>query len=60
MELKVEQEQAKASTIVSGVHGASPHIRRVKTRSGQSRGAGISIIEGADIHIFVFWPINFF
>jgi hypothetical protein len=25
-----------------------------------SRGAGISIIGGADIHIFVFCPINFF
>jgi hypothetical protein len=24
------------------------------------RGAGISIIGGADIHIFVFCPINFF
>jgi hypothetical protein len=26
----------------------------------RSRGAGISIIGGADIHIFVFCPINFF
>ena len=31
-----------------------------QVRSKLARGAGISIIGGADIHIFVFCPINFF
>jgi hypothetical protein len=33
---------------------------KVKGMLGTLRGAGISIIGGADIHIFVFCPINFF
>jgi hypothetical protein len=41
MEFKVEQEQAKASTIVSGVHGAFPHTRRVKARSGPTDVKGV-------------------
>ena len=36
--------------LLQGIVEAAPGVR----------GAGISIIGGADIHIFVFCPINFF
>jgi hypothetical protein len=37
-----------------------PRNYNMRKLSGIIRGAGISIIGGADIHIFVFCPINFF